>query len=162
MESRRPKSNTKREQAKCDAWNEKYSVGTPVRVRKDRGDHVVTVTTSEAEVLSGHTAVVWLRDISGCYLLDRVTVVEPIDKRAQLQTAEQAFRARGLSPRVGMVSVGEDSGDADLLVTMQAGNVSKVEITVHGLARLGMELAPDQAIAQLAEAFETATRRLDA
>ncbi len=28
---------------------------------------------SDAQVLSGHSAVIWLENVSGCYLLDRVT-----------------------------------------------------------------------------------------
>ncbi|MDP1611680.1 MAG: hypothetical protein Q8M11_11530, partial [Sulfuritalea sp.] len=32
-----------------------------------------TKTRSDAQVLSGHSAVIWLENVSGCYLLDRVT-----------------------------------------------------------------------------------------
>jgi hypothetical protein len=62
-------------QRQCDLFNERYSVGQPVTVRKDGGEDFQTVTTSKAEVLSGHSAVIWLEGISGCYLLDRVTPV---------------------------------------------------------------------------------------
>ena len=60
------------EQKKVDAWNKKYSIGQQVTVTKDMGEQVDTITLSEAEVLSGHTAVIWLKGISGCYLLERV------------------------------------------------------------------------------------------
>lgn len=60
-------------QAQCDAFNAVHPVCAPVTVRRDCGELVDTVTRSTAEVLSGHTAVVWLQGISGCYLLDRVT-----------------------------------------------------------------------------------------
>jgi hypothetical protein len=60
-------------QKQCDAWNKKYPVGTPVVLQKDGGENLSTVTRSEAEVLSGHTPVIWLKGVSGCYLLDRVT-----------------------------------------------------------------------------------------
>lgn len=63
-------------QAQCDTFNAVCSVGSPVIVRMDCGDQVSTVTRSSAEVLSGHSAVIWLKNISGCYLLDRVTVSE--------------------------------------------------------------------------------------
>lgn len=53
-------------------WNEKYPVGTPVIVTKDDKTEVRTVTTHEATMLGGHTAVVWLNGISGCYALERV------------------------------------------------------------------------------------------
>lgn len=59
-------------QAQVQQWNLAYDVGTPVIVTKDRGDKVETVTTSKAQVLSGHSAVIWLEGISGAYLLSRV------------------------------------------------------------------------------------------
>lgn len=59
----------------CNAFNARCSVGSAVVVRKDCGTHVETVTRAPAEVLSGHSAVVWLENISGCYLLDRVTPI---------------------------------------------------------------------------------------
>jgi hypothetical protein len=70
---RRP--NPEKLQAQCDAFNAKYPVGQAVTVRRDGGDGVSTFTRSKAEVLSGHSAVIWLEGISGCYLLDRVTPV---------------------------------------------------------------------------------------
>jgi hypothetical protein len=74
----RPPSSAKL-QAQCDAFNGKYPVGQKVSVRKDAGDGVITVTRSKAEVLSGHSAVIWLEGISGCYLLNRVTpIVEAV------------------------------------------------------------------------------------
>lgn len=53
-------------------WNLKHQVGTDVTVRKDSGEVVVTKTRSQAQVLSGHSAVIWLEGIAGCYSLDRV------------------------------------------------------------------------------------------
>ncbi|MCP4619955.1 MAG: hypothetical protein GY844_26395 [Bradyrhizobium sp.] len=60
-------------QKQVDDFNARYPVGQQVSVRKDGGDGVVTTTRARAEVLSGHSAVIWLDGISGCYLLDRVT-----------------------------------------------------------------------------------------
>lgn len=57
---------------RCEEWNKSNPIGTPVILRKDDGTEVDTVTTSEAQMLSGHTAVIWLKGISGCYALDRV------------------------------------------------------------------------------------------
>jgi hypothetical protein len=74
---RRP--NPEKLQAQCEAFNAKYPVGHPVTVRRDNGEGLSTVTRSKAEVLSGHSAVIWLEGISGCYLLDRVT---PITEKA--------------------------------------------------------------------------------
>jgi hypothetical protein len=62
---------TKRD-LEVELWNLKYSVGTPVVVRMDSGEKRETKTRSRAEILSGHTAVIWLEGIAGCYCLDRV------------------------------------------------------------------------------------------
>lgn len=59
----------------CDAFNARFPVGQPVTVRKDDGTGMNTVTRSAAEVLSGHSAVIWVRGIAGCYLLDRITPI---------------------------------------------------------------------------------------
>ncbi|HET7255589.1 MAG TPA: hypothetical protein VFJ46_17670 [Xanthobacteraceae bacterium] len=64
-------------QAKCDAFIARYPVGQRVSVRKDGGDCFITTTRSKAEVLSGHSAVIWLSGVAGCYLLDRVTPIGP-------------------------------------------------------------------------------------
>lgn len=61
-------------QALCDAWNALHPIGTAVLVTRDDGSRTATVTRSEAEALSGHTPVIWLAGIRGCYLLERVEV----------------------------------------------------------------------------------------
>lgn len=74
-------SMSKREQAKldklqatCDKFNAANPVGTEVLLKKDGHDELFpTKTRSTAQVLSGHSAVIWLENVSGCYLLDRVT-----------------------------------------------------------------------------------------
>jgi len=60
-------------QKQCDDFNARFPIGQKVTVRKDNGEGVVTTTRSRAEVLSGHSAVIWLDGISGSYLLNRVT-----------------------------------------------------------------------------------------
>jgi hypothetical protein len=67
--------NRKRLQAQCDRFNQLYPVGTAVDLLKDNGDTLRTTTRSLAEVLEGHSAVIWLRGVTGCYLLERVTPV---------------------------------------------------------------------------------------
>nr|WP_202423980.1 hypothetical protein [Duganella lactea] len=62
-------------QAACDKFSAAHRVGAAVTVQLDGGEVRETITTSEAQVLSGHSAVIWLEGISGCYLLDRVTPV---------------------------------------------------------------------------------------
>lgn len=61
-------------QKQCSDFNSRAPVGTAVKVKMDSGEIRETVTTSAAEILSGHSAVIWLRGISGCYLLDRVSI----------------------------------------------------------------------------------------
>ena len=60
-------------QAACDKFNAAHQVSAAVRVELDSGESRETVTTSEAQVLSGHTAVIWLDGIRVCYDLERVT-----------------------------------------------------------------------------------------
>lgn len=63
-------------QAACDKFNAVHPVGAAVSVQLDGGEVRETITTSPAQVLSGHSAVIWLQGVSGCYLLDRVTSVK--------------------------------------------------------------------------------------
>lgn len=56
-----------------DHWNVQHAPGTKVIVRKVDGSLVSTKTMGEAYVLSGHSAVVHLENISGCYLLKHVS-----------------------------------------------------------------------------------------
>lgn len=67
-------------QRRIDDWNMLYPEGTPVQVTKDNGDKHMGLTRSRAEILSGHSAVIWVTGIAGCYALDRV---QPITKVAQ-------------------------------------------------------------------------------
>ena len=60
-------------QAAVDRWNVAHKVGTAVTVRKDDGSRHEGDTRSEAWGLGGHSAVILITDISGCYLLDRVS-----------------------------------------------------------------------------------------
>lgn len=62
-----------------DAFNKLHPVGTAVLVWKGLkdGDGQRTVTTSEAQLLSGHTAVVWVKDVSGCIALSHVEAEIP-------------------------------------------------------------------------------------
>ena len=78
MRNKRP-SPKEQEQA-CEIWNLKYPIGTPVTVEMDSGEIRATTTRSVAWMLGaepsrkdpGHSAVVLMDGISGCYLLSRV------------------------------------------------------------------------------------------
>lgn len=74
--ARYKKPDLKKLQADCDKFNNRCAVGGRVSVKLDFVDEpYLTVTRSEAQILSGHSAVVWLADVTGCYLLDRVTPI---------------------------------------------------------------------------------------
>lgn len=70
-------------QAECDKFNAANPIGTAVTVELDFVDEpFATVTRSLAEVLSGHSAVIWLENVRGCYLLERVKPVASAGKGA--------------------------------------------------------------------------------
>jgi len=77
--------NRKLQQAKCDDFNAQHPVGCSVDLLMDDRQVMRTITRSKAEVLEGHSAVIWLRGVAGCYLLDRVTPVERADKTATIR-----------------------------------------------------------------------------
>lgn len=62
-------------QRHVDLFNGACPIGGKVTVRLDNGDVMKTTTRSTACIFSGHTPVVFLEGISGCYLLDRVTPI---------------------------------------------------------------------------------------
>lgn len=58
-------------QDQCDAWNKEYPPGTEVILTDDLGDEHLTRTRSVAQMLGGHTPVVWT-ELKPCYLLSRL------------------------------------------------------------------------------------------
>lgn len=72
-----------REQKIVERWNKKYPVGTEVVVNKGfAGDfeHLVrTVTISEAKTIGSDSGdpVVWMKGVSGCYILTHVIPIPP-------------------------------------------------------------------------------------
>lgn len=90
LATRRPRRlSTEALQRACDAWNARYAIGTAVTVVKDGGDVVATTTRTAAYVLGGHSAVIMLEGISGCYLLERVN---PVLDLAGCEAAAPALR----------------------------------------------------------------------
>ena len=69
------KTAQKKAQRAVDDWNAKYPVGQKVMVHRDNGVDFPTITRSEAQVLSGHSPVVWIEGIAGCYHLDFVEAI---------------------------------------------------------------------------------------
>ena len=58
-------------------------IGTEVWVMMDDGTILHTKTRSEAELLQGHSAVIWLEDINGCYALGRVRRTPILEDREE-------------------------------------------------------------------------------
>lgn len=71
----RLKADLSKLQAQCDRFNEVNAVGCKVSIQLDSGEQRETTTRSEAQVLSGHSAVIWLDGVRGCYQLDRVKAI---------------------------------------------------------------------------------------
>jgi hypothetical protein len=61
-------------QAQVEEWNARYPIGTRVKFTDGRIFH----TSTKAQVLSGHTAVVWVEERSGCYALDALEPEGPV------------------------------------------------------------------------------------
>jgi len=59
----------------CDRFNAQCPVGGVVTLEKDDGRILTTVTRSEAYVLSGHTPVIFVKGVTGCYALERVKIL---------------------------------------------------------------------------------------
>jgi hypothetical protein len=74
-----------RMQKQCDDWNASNPVGSEVLIKLDgRDEPELTTTRSTAQILSGHSPVIWLTDVSGCYLLDRVRTAGSGAERPQV------------------------------------------------------------------------------
>ncbi|WP_339521792.1 hypothetical protein [Pseudomonas sp. EA_35y_Pfl2_R111] len=74
----RPKPpSAKQLQAAVDKWNNANPVGTVVSFESiiGEGETHRGASVSEAQVLSGHTAVIWLEGKSGCVCLEHCTPV---------------------------------------------------------------------------------------
>jgi hypothetical protein len=70
-----------REQAKCDDWNGRCPIGTPVRYwlgAMREGEGVESTTSTIASVLSGHTAMVFVVRGRG-HTMVALTHVEPVE-----------------------------------------------------------------------------------
>lgn len=62
-------------QATVNCWNAEYSVGQPVKVYRDNGEVLQTVTRAKAQLIGG-TAVTWVEGIAGCYALSHIRPVK--------------------------------------------------------------------------------------
>lgn len=79
MAKRRGKTQKTLER-ECKEWNDKYPVGTLVKYFPVIGEYQhykVYPTLTPAELLSGHTPVLWLKGKGGCVALE---ACEPVDQ----------------------------------------------------------------------------------
>lgn len=83
-------------------WNSAYPAGTEVDYRFHRAAAPKrTRTTTEAQVLGGHTAVVWLAGVSGC-------VIETSDGfrcEGCYEEAQEQVRSEASCPECGRLGV---------------------------------------------------------
>jgi len=63
-----------------EEWNKNHRIGIDVKVMMDDGSTILTKTRSIAWVLGGHTPVIQLDGISGCYALERVSPLISYEK----------------------------------------------------------------------------------
>lgn len=65
-------------QAQCDKWNAVNPVGTAIAFENIRGQGTTHTgkTTSEAQVMGGHSAVLWFDGKSGAVSLDHCMAVD--------------------------------------------------------------------------------------
>lgn len=83
--NRRQRTSLRAEQKLVDDWNSKHTIGQRVRYWRGvrEGTGVESVTRTDAQLLSGHTAVVWIEGCSGCIGLTHVeAIVEPAPVQA--------------------------------------------------------------------------------
>jgi hypothetical protein len=81
-EGRQEGAETMDAMTECTTWNQNHPVGTPVVARRDNGDELQTYTTNRAGIV-GDRAVVWVKGISGCYMLDRVSALNEVPSEDQ-------------------------------------------------------------------------------
>ena len=72
---RQQKPNLKKLEEECSQFNALYPIGTEMNYHHVIGEAPSTrhKTRSKAQVLLGHTAVVWLEGVSGCVCLEALT-----------------------------------------------------------------------------------------
>lgn len=66
------KMRISKNQKEVEAFNIAFKVGDSVRIMKDNGAIEECTVKHPASILTDHTPVVWLKEISGCYALERV------------------------------------------------------------------------------------------
>lgn len=79
-------------QRQCDEFNARVKLGDEVQYEELIGEGGATYRTrTPAQILSGHTAVVWLEGKSGCVAIDHCKSVGMTPKQRVLQKYPKAF-----------------------------------------------------------------------
>jgi len=71
-------------------------IGTEVILTRDNGEVVHTKTRSNPEILSGHSAVIWLEGVSGCYSLRNVQLAP--GKKPTIEELEEVIGSVKILP----------------------------------------------------------------
>lgn len=67
------KQPTQRElEDQVNYFNGRYPVGSKLKLKKDSGQIIDVTVRHVATILSGHSAVGWFEEVSGCYSLDSI------------------------------------------------------------------------------------------
>lgn len=87
-------------QAQCDAFNAVCAIGGRVAVNTDKSDKpVITTTRTEAQIMAGHTAVVWLHGLRSCWCLEHVAPIPESALSEQLAAPKQGHSFDHLAGR---------------------------------------------------------------
>lgn len=68
-----------KQEALIRKWRD-VPIGTEVILKRDFGGELRTRTESPPKMLGGHTAVIWLEGVGGCYSLERVRLAPAVKK----------------------------------------------------------------------------------
>lgn len=69
-----PKQKSERQlQKEVDVFNSKHPVGSKVNLLMDNKETKEVTVNHVATIMGGHSAVGWFKEVSGCYLLDKVS-----------------------------------------------------------------------------------------
>lgn len=81
-------------QKKVDDWNAAHPVGVSVMVKLDGKDEPQpSKTTTPAQMLSGHSPVIWLENVSGCYHMSHIRAAHTPEE--QISAAKELKRTLG-------------------------------------------------------------------
>ncbi len=120
-----PERKTEKQlQAQCDAWNAEHPEGTLVSFEEivGKGETHRGKTVSEAQVMGGHSAVIWIEGKSGCVQLDHCTALP-----AQAEPAPEVNIAPNETLRLMIADLFESMGAPESEEQMQAALIAQAD-----------------------------------